>query len=160
MDQEKKRFFTRHRQAGFTLVELMVVIVILGILATLVGQNVIQYIAKAKVTQAKTQMAIFKRAIKQYKIDTSQYPDNSIGLEALVSEPPGVTSWDTNGYLEDGVVPKDPWGNDYVYYYSGDPQKPFDIYSYGADGKEGGEGEDADIYSSEVSETGTQTQEP
>ena len=141
------------RKNGFTLVELMVVIVILGLLAGLVSQQVIHYIAKAKVTTTRTQIAIFCSAIKNYKLDTGSYPDNSMGLDALIEEPPDVTGWDPHGYL-DGVVsiPTDPWDGEYNYYYTGEMSRPFEIWSLGADGQEGGEGEDADIYDIDISD--------
>ena len=136
-----------YRDYGFTLVELLVVIVILGLLATLVSQQVIHHVAKAKITTEKTQIAYFKSAIKTYKLDTGQYPDNSMGLNALIEEPPGVEGWNPSGYLEDVIaIPLDPWRGEYMYYYTGELGRPFEIYSYGADGKEGGEDEDADIY--------------
>ncbi len=135
---------------GFTLVELMVVIVILALLAGLVGNNVMGYIAKAKITTARSQIKMFEGAISAFKLDTGHYPDNADGLYALIEEPPGVTGWNSEGYLENmNDIPKDPWGGDYYYQYPGDYAK-FDIWSYGADGQEGGEDEDADIYNSDI----------
>jgi len=144
---------SRKAPRGFTLVELMVVIVILGLLAGLVGQRVIKNIAKAKAATAKTQISTFKNALTQYRMDTGQYPDNSVGLDALVSEPPGAINWAPGGYLDSPEIPLDPWGNEYDYYYTGDEGKPFEIRSFGGDGEEGGEGEDEDIYDTDV--TGT-----
>ncbi len=134
----------RGRKAGFTLVELMVVLVILGLLAGLVGNKVVQYIARAKATTAQSQIKSFHNAVKTYYIDTGYYPEQ---LEDLIVEPAGVTGWDPEGYLEFGQIPLDPWGNEYIYQFPGDRSK-FDIYSLGADGKDQGEGEDADIYNS------------
>lgn len=141
----------KHRK-GFTLVELMVVVLIIGLLAGIVGTNVISFIAKGKRTAAAAQIRVFHNAIQKYYLDTNQYPDNSMGLLALVEQPPGVNNWDPEGYL-DGVnnIPKDPWGYDYIYQSPGEVNvRGFDIISYGADGREGGEGNDADIYNSDT----------
>ena len=151
MKRTGRRNFSGSIRKGFTLVELMVVLVILGLLAGLVSQKVIQYISKAKIQTARTQIAIFKNATKNYKIDTGEYPDESMGLLALVEEPPDVIGWNAEGYLESYELPLDPWYNEYMYNYPGEYGE-FDIYSFGADGKEGGEEgtEDADIYDSDV----------
>ncbi len=139
---------TQKRAGGFTLMELMVVIVILGIFATVVTTKVIRYIARAKVVTAKQQLGILKQAVKQYKMDTGKYPTD---LMDLIEEPAGVTGWDPEGYLDSSKLPKDPWGNEYNYTVPGENGRPFDIYSLGADGQEGGQGENADIYDSDVS---------
>ena len=138
------------RRKGFTLLELMVVIVILGLLAALVTTNVIDRIAKAKVVTTKAQISSLHDAVLNYKLDTGQYPEASTGLEALVTAPPDTTGWQEGGYLE-GVlaVPRDAWGYEFIYQYPGEYSR-FDIISYGADGEEGGEGENADIYNSDV----------
>jgi len=150
MKQNKKKVPSPPRSRAFTLIELMVVLVILGLLAGLVGTKVIRYIAKAKVTTAQAQIKLLHDAVNNFKIDTGRYPDS---LEDLVREPPDVTGWNPEGYLEGAtVIPKDPWGNDYYYDYPGE-RSTFDIYSYGADGKEGGENdEDKDIYNSYTGE--------
>lgn len=140
---------------AFTLVELMVVIVIIAILASYVGINVIGHIAKAKVTNARAQIKTFHSAVIFYYIDTGKYPDTAMGLDALVQQPPDSIGWKKGGYLE-GVtqLPVDPWGNEYLYQNPGDRSK-FDIYSLGADGQEGGDDSDADIYNSDVIGTDT-----
>ena len=136
--------------AAFTLVELMVVIVILGILAGFVANNVMGRIDKANMVSTKAQIKSLHTAVLNYKLDTGHYPDNSVGLEALVTAPSDVTGWSEDGYLE-GVmaVPLDAWDNEFMYEYPGQYGR-FDIYSYGADGEEGGDGENADIYNSDV----------
>lgn len=156
MHYRTKTTHNTRRRRGFSLVELMVVIIIIGVLGGIVGVNVVNRVKQARQTAAKQQIAVFKNALKQYKFDTGTYPDT---LDALIVPPQDETKWD-GPYLEEdvSVVPLDPWGNPYDYYYPGE-YGPFDIISYGADNAEGGEGEDADIYSWELgSGADTQTQ--
>jgi len=139
------------KRSGFTLVELMVVIVIIGLLAGLVGTNVIKNIKKARITTAKAQIKTLEQAVLDYYMDVGQYPDSSIGLDALVEQPSGVENWDTDGYLAEPIVPKDPWHNEYVYYLETSAEgsaKPL-IYSMGPDGKDG---TDDDVYSIDMEE--------
>ena len=142
----------RNPQAGFTLIELMVVIVILGLLAGLTIPRFIGESDKARVGTAKTQIVSLETALKMYKLDNGQYPSTEQGLKALV-EPPTVgnlpKSWRSGGYLEKGRVPKDPWKNDFVYISPG-AHGDFDLISLGADGEPGGEGFDADINNWEI----------
>lgn len=136
-----------NRTAAFTLVELMVVIVILGLLGSLVGVNVMKNIKKAKITTAKAQISMLHSAVNEFKLDTGYYPEQ---IEDLVEEPSGVDGWAEDGYLEGkSQIPPDPWKFEYMYEYPGVYSK-FDIYSFGADGKEGGDDEDSDIYNSDV----------
>ncbi len=132
---------------GFTLIELLVVIVILGILVGIVGVRIMGEPEKAKRTKAQVQIANMETALKLYKLDNGYYPTTEQGLQALV-EPPTVgqlpKAWREGGYLEKGKVPKDPWGNEYVYLSPG-IHGDFDLISYGAEGEPGGEGNDADI---------------
>lgn len=137
---------------GFSLIELMVVLVILGILAALVAPNIMGRVDQALIQQAKTDMKSIETALKLYKLDNFNYPSTEQGLEALVSKtsiPPVPKNFKTGGYLD--RVPKDPWGNDY-YYLSPGEQGDFDIYTLGRDGAVGGEGQDADIGNWEVGE--------
>lgn len=154
MKKTKNKKWSRPQSGGFTLVELMVVIVIIGLLASVVGVNVIGYIAKAKVNTARAQIKIFHNAVKLHKLDTGQYPDNAMGLEGLVEPPPGVIGWNKDGYLDGASqIPLDPWNNSYEYQYPGE-YGVYDIFSLGADGKDGGEDEDADLYNSDVISAG------
>ena len=134
---------------GFTLIEIMVVIVILALLAALVGPKLMGRTDDAKVTDAKVQIKNFETAIKLYKLDSGNYPSTEQGLNALVAKPTvGVIpkNYKEGGYLESKKIPKDPWGNDYIYVSPGEHGE-YDLYSYGADGAKGGEGKNSDISS-------------
>ena len=133
------------RQRGFTLIEIMVVVVILGILAALVVPQVMNRPDQAKVTVAKGDIKAIGAALDMYKLDNFAYPSTQQGLNALVEKPSGSLqpkNWNRDGYLK--RVPKDPWGNDYQYLSPG-TQGQFDLYSLGADGKQGGTDLNADI---------------
>lgn len=134
---------------GFTLIELLVVIVILSILATFVGSKIMSKPEEARRTQAKIQIEALENALKMYKLDSGEFPSTEQGLKALVEKPAVGNvprSWREGGYLDKNKVPKDPWKNEFVYLSPGirNPDG-FDLFSYGADGKAGGEGNDADI---------------
>jgi general secretion pathway protein G len=133
---------------GFTLIELMVVIVILGILAGLVLPRFMGRTEEARRTKARLQIENLEGALKLYKLDNGAYPTTDQGLEALVQKPStGVIprNWREGGYLEKGKVPEDPWGRPYAYISPGIKNKDFDLRSLGADGEEGGEGENEDV---------------
>jgi general secretion pathway protein G len=134
---------------GFTLIELMVVIVILGILAGLIVPRIMGRPEQAKQVKAKVQIESISTALKLYKLDNGRYPTTEQGLQALVEQPASGTipkNWRKGGYLEKSKVPKDPWGNEFIYLSPG-VHDEFDIIAYGADGAPGGEDEDADINS-------------
>ena len=137
---------------GFTLIELMVVIVILGILAGLIVPRIMGRPEEARRMKARVQIESIETALKLYKLDNGMYPSTEQGLDALV-EAPTVgqlpKKWREGGYLEKGKVPKDPWDNDFVYLCPG-LHGDFDLTSYGSDGEPGGEGNDADINSWEL----------
>lgn len=131
--------------AGFTLIEIMVVIVILGMLAVLVGPKIIGQTDDAKIADAKVQIKNLETALKLYKLDNGVYPSTEQGLQALVEKPgTGVLpkKYREGGYLESKNVPKDPWGNDYIYLSPGE-HGDFDLSSHGPDGVRGGEGKNA-----------------
>ena len=139
----------RAGEKGFTLIELMVVIVILGILAAIIAPRIVGRTDDAKVTEAKVQIKNFETALKLYKIDNGFYPEAGQGLEALIAKPEAgrvPQSWREGGYLEKKKIPADPWGSPYVYASPGQ-KGDYDILSYGADSARGGEGFDADIES-------------
>jgi general secretion pathway protein G len=137
-------------RSGFTLIEIMVVIIILGILVGLVVPRLMEKPEKARKVKAQMQIESISAALKEYKLDNGDYPTTEQGLEALV-EKPSIgkipKKYPEKGYLS--KIPKDPWDNDYVYISPGE-HGDFDLISYGADGEEGGEGKDADVRSWEI----------
>ena len=137
-----------HRERGFTLLEILIVITILGILASLIAVRVMDRPGEARTMKAKLDIKTLENALKLFKLDSAFYPSTEQGLRALVEKPTigrNPAKWREGGYLEKGELPKDPWDNDYYYMSPGVHNKEFDIWSYGADGEEGGEGEDADV---------------
>ena len=139
-------------QGGFTLIEIMVVIIILGILAMYVAPKLMGRPDEAKQVRARMDIAALETALKLYKLDNGIYPATEQGLLALVQRPESGTiprKWRQGGYLEKSKVPKDPWGNDYVYLAPG-LKGDFDIICYGADGVPGGENENRDITNSDT----------
>ncbi|MBN2210322.1 MAG: type II secretion system major pseudopilin GspG [Sedimentisphaerales bacterium] len=143
MNTDKQNNVRRRPSAGFTLLELMVVILIIGLLATVVTTEVVSKIEKARVVRAKADIKQFEDAILQYKIDTGHYPES---LYDLIEQPADEPRWNPEGYLNVNNIPADPWGGEYIYVYPGEYSK-FDIISYGPDEQEGG---DDDIYNSDV----------
>ncbi|MFN3582695.1 type II secretion system major pseudopilin GspG [Phenylobacterium sp.] len=135
----------RRAEAGFTLVEVMVVIVIIGLLATVVMINVLPSQDRAMKEKARADVAVLEQAVETFRLENLSFPTTEQGLQALVSAPQGLARPDR--YREGGYVrrlPQDPWGNPYQYRYPGEHGR-FDVWSYGADGQKGGEGDDADI---------------
>lgn len=132
-------------RAGFTLVEMLVVLVIIGLIMGLVGPRVLNYLTDAREKTARLQIESFSNALDLFYIDAGRYPTSAEGLAALTQRPPGVDAW--NGpYVKGGSVPADPWGNAYVYRSPGQHGN-YDIVSLGADGRDGGEGSNADVTS-------------
>jgi general secretion pathway protein G len=130
---------------GFTLIEIMVVVVILAILGTLVAPQILGRIDEARVTKAKNDLRLYESALDLYRMDNYRYPTTDQGLDALVRKPADATvkNWRPEGYVKQLV--KDPWNHDYVYVSPGTGGAPFDLCTLGADGQPGGEGIDADI---------------
>lgn len=134
---------------GFTLIEIMVVIVILALLAALVAPKLMGRADDAKITDASVQIKNIETALKLYKLDNGSYPTTEQGLTALVAKPTVGSipkAYKEGGYLESKKLPKDPWGSDFLYLSPGE-HGDYDLYSYGADGSKGGEGKNADITS-------------
>jgi len=129
---------------GFTLIEIMVVVVILGILAALVVPNILGNVDTARITAARQDIRGIESALDMYRLDNYSYPTTQQGIEALVTQPadPSIRNWRLGGYLK--KLPNDPWGNPYQYLYPG-TQSEVDVWSMGADGQTGGEGVTADI---------------
>lgn len=128
---------------GFTLIEIMVVVVILGILAALVAPNVFSRVDDARKTKAQQDIRAFETALNLFRMDNFKFPTNDQGLKALVEKPGDVRNFPPGGYI--GSLKKDPWNNDYKYAVPGTHGLQYDVFSYGADGQEGGEGNDADV---------------
>ncbi|MBN1805964.1 MAG: type II secretion system major pseudopilin GspG [Sedimentisphaerales bacterium] len=132
--------------SGFTLIELMIVIVILGLLATIIMPKILDRPEQARRLKAKVQIKNFQSALALFKTDTGRFPTTSQNLEALINNP-GLKGWKQGGYIEGGKVPRDPWGNPYIYLCPGVHGEEYEIESYGKDGEDGGTGDDADIES-------------
>lgn len=136
------------RMEGFTLIEIMVVVVILGILGALIVPNIIGRPDEARVTAARADIQQVGNSLELYRLDNGVYPSSDQGLDALVEEPAGFPeprNWNPQGYLK--RLPVDPWGEPYLYY---NEDRTIEVYSFGADRKDGGEGIDADIRLSEI----------
>ena len=139
---DAQRAFRRERDKGFTLLELLVVVVIIGLLAGFVAPRYFGQVGKSEVATAKAQIDAFEKALDQYRLDTGRYPTAELGLKALVDKPASEPKW--NGPYLKKEVPLDPWGKAYVYKVPGE-KWDFDLVSLGRDGRPGGSGEDADI---------------
>ena len=135
---------------GFTMVELMAVLIIIGLLATLVVTKVATKIDQARVTTTKANLKVLHSAVNQFKMDTGRFPSEEMGLEELLEQPSDVENYEPGGYLETTEIPKDGWGNEFIYELFPESGKPFVIKSLGADGEEGGEDYDTDLHSTDA----------
>ena len=146
----KKLSLSRRAARGFTLIEIMVVVVIMGVLAALVVPKLLSRTGESKIAAAKVDIATVMQALKLYKLDNERYPTSEQGLQALLAKPtsgPAAKGWKAGGYLE--KMPKDPWGSPYQYLSPG-IKGEVDVFSLGADGQPGGSGDDADIGSWDI----------
>jgi general secretion pathway protein G len=141
---------SKKARSGFTMIELMAVLIILGLLFTVVAKNYVRQTDNARVTTTMANLKSLHQAVQQFKMDTGRYPNAEEGLNALITQPSDVTGWEPGGYLDTTELPRDGWGNEFVYELYPESGKPFVIKSLGADGQEGGEGYDADLYSTDA----------
>ena len=147
-----KHTYKKKQQQGFSLIEVLVVVVIMGMLIGLIGPNVLGQVDRARVTTAKSDIASLSQALDMYKLDNHFYPTTDQGLEALVSRPkssPEPRNWNPEGYIKGNELPLDPWDGEYVYMSPGEDNRPYELLSLGADARLGGEGYAADISSSD-----------
>jgi len=147
MKSNRKR---RRSRYGFTMVELMAMLIIIGLLATLVVTKVASKIDQARVVTTKANLKSLAAAVKQFKMDTTRYPTEELGLLELIEQPTDVENWEPGGYLDTTDLPKDGWGREFIYQLFPEGGQPFAIISYGADGEEAGEGYNADLYSTDA----------
>tara|TARA_B100000767_G_C19749871_1_gene530264 strand:+ start:820 stop:1269 length:450 start_codon:yes stop_codon:yes gene_type:complete len=143
---------TNNQQLGFSLIEVLVVVVIMGMLIGLIGPNVLGQVDRARVTTARSDIASLSQALDMYKLDNHFYPTTDQGLEALVSMPqssPEPRNWNPEGYIKGNQLPLDPWDGEYVYMSPGEDRRPYELLSLGADARNGGDGYSADISSSD-----------
>ena len=143
---ERKQIVQVRENAGFTLIEIMAVVLIIGLLSTIVGVSIFAQVDKGRITAASVQIANLESVLEIYRMDNARYPTTEQGLDALVNESEDARNFPPGGYLQKRRLPEDPWGNIYEYEQPGQNNPhSFDLWSFGADGKPGGEGVDADI---------------
>ena len=145
MTKNKKNF-----ERGFTLVEIMAVIIIIGLLAAVAAINFLGQTDKARVITTRANLKTLHHAVAQFKMDTGRFPTEDEGLDVLVEAPTDIANYEPGGYLETTEVPLDAWGYDFIYQRYPESGKPFVIISYGGDGEEGGEEYDADLHSTDA----------
>ncbi len=141
---------TDKKRNAFTLVEVMAVLVIIGLLAAVAVQNFMGTTDKARVKTTQANLKVLHEQVQMFKLDTGRYPSEEAGLMELIEEPTDVDDWQPGGYIDSTDLPPDGWKNDFIYQLDPESGKPFVVISYGADGEEGGEDYDADIYSTDA----------
>jgi len=147
---KNKTLLRKKIRPGFTIIEVMAVLIILGLLATVVAVNVVGHVKESRVRTTKLNLKKLHQAVQSFEMQTNRYPSEDVGLEELIEQPSDVDNWPQGGFLETTEVPLDAWGNEFIYELDPPSGKPFVIISYGADGEEGGEGDNADLYSTDA----------
>jgi general secretion pathway protein G len=143
---EQKQDAQVRNLAGFTLIEIMAVVLIIGLLSTIVGVSIFAQVDKGRITATSVQIANLESVLELYRMDSARYPTTEQGLDALVNEPDDARNYPPGGYLQKKRVPEDPWGNPYEYEQPGQNNpESYDLWSYGGDGNPGGDGANADI---------------
>ena len=143
---ERKQDIQVRNDAGFTLIEIMAVVLIIGLLSTIVGVSIFAQVDKGRITATSVQISNLESVLELYRMDSARYPTTEQGLDALVNEPDDATNYPPGGYLQKRRVPEDPWGNPYQYEQPGQNNShSYDLWSYGADGNPGGDDAAADI---------------
>jgi general secretion pathway protein G len=152
----REQMIQASKNAGFTLIEIMAVVLIIGLLSTIVGVSIFAQVDKGRITATSVQIANLESVLELYRMDNARYPTTEQGLDALINPPEDARNYPPGGYLQKRRVPEDPWGNFYEYEQPGQNNShSFDIWSLGADSKPGGEGVDADIGNWSDGEDGT-----
>jgi len=142
--------FQNKKRTGFTMIELMAVLIIMGLLFAVVAGNFVGQVDQARVRTTRANLKILHNAVKQFKMDTGRYPTEEEGLDVLINAPMDAVGYQEGGYLDQTELPVDGWGNEFIYERYPESGKPFVIISYGSDGDEGGEGENADLLSTDA----------
>jgi general secretion pathway protein G len=143
---ERKQDIQVRNDAGFTLIEIMAVVLIIGLLSTIVGVSIFAQVDKGRITATSVQISNLESVLELYRMDSARYPTTEQGLDALVNEPDDARNYPPGGYLQKRRVPEDPWGNPYQYEQPGQNNShSYDLWSYGADGNPGGDDAAADI---------------
>ena len=143
---EREPLVRASEHAGFTLIEIMAVVLIIGLLSTIVGVSIFAQVDKGRITATSVQISNLESVLELYRMDNAHYPTTKQGLDALVNEPSDARNFPPGGYLQKRRIPEDPWGNPYEYEQPGqNNDHSFDLWSYRSDGEPGGEGVDADI---------------